>query len=212
MQFLVEHSWGLFIGLEIAALVCIGAFIGTRYILSLPQRSNIFLFLFLSTMVLEGLLAFLVYKSTGEIETFQIVIIIFIIYAGTFGINDFKKLDYAARVKIGKWRNVTLVTDEEVEKMHRLNDPKVVARKARIWFYFHTIVFLGALIYFWNIDGSTEFSWTYFVQHREWFDDQTLPQPFTSEMIGQIFRLWLIIYVIDTIINWSYTFFPAKEK
>lgn len=212
MGFLVEHSWMIFISLEIAALIFIFAFMGARYVFSYHKGSNLFLSLFLLTMVLEGILAFLVYKVTGEINTFQIVVVIFLIYAVTFGISDFKKLDYAARVKIGKWRNVQLVSDEEVEKMRKLKHPKVVARKSRIWFYVHTIVLVSALIYFWHSYGSTEFHWMYFIQNWGWFDDESLTQPFTSDMLNQVIRLWLIIYVIDTIINWSYTFFPDKEK
>src|SRR5699024_2737430 len=108
VDFLVEHSWMLFISLEIAALIFIFAFMGARYFFAYHKGSNIFLSLFLLMMVFEGILAFLVYKVTGEINTFQIVVVIFLVYAATFGISDFKKLDYTARVKIGKWRNVQL--------------------------------------------------------------------------------------------------------
>lgn len=212
MDFLVEHSWMLFISLEIAALIFIFAFMGARYFFAYYKGSNIFLSLFLLMMVFEGILAFLVYKVTGEINTFQIVVVIFLVYAATFGISDFKKLDYTARVKIGKWRNVQLVSDDEVKKMRRLKHPKVVARKSRIWFYTHTIILISALIYLWYLYGSTEYHWVYFIQNWGWFNDESLSQPFTSEMVNQVIRLWLIIYVIDTIVNWSYTFFPDKEK
>lgn len=50
-----------------------------------------FIFLFLFLLIIEGLLGLYVYRQTGEISTFQIVIIIFIIYAFTFGILDFIK-------------------------------------------------------------------------------------------------------------------------
>src|SRR5699024_11450275 len=107
----------IFISLEIAALIFIFAFMGARYIFSFHRGSNLFLSLFLFTMVLEGILAFLVYKVTGEINTFQIVVVIFLVYTVTCGISCFKKLDYTARGKIGKWRNVQLVTDEEDGRM-----------------------------------------------------------------------------------------------
>lgn len=212
MRFIAENSWGIFITIEIVALVCLLFFIGARYILSLRKISTIFLGLFLFTMVLEGVLAFLVYKETGTISTFQIVIVIFLIYAATFGRSDFKKLDYTARGKIGKWRNISLVTDDEVEEMAYLKHPKTVARKARYWFYAHTVIFLGALIYFWNVYGTSEASWVYFLQQRSWFNDEALLQPFTSEMLNQVIRLWVIIYIVDTVVNWSYTLFPNRSS
>src|SRR5690625_5267402 len=202
----------IFISLEIAALIFIFLFMGARYFFACHKGSHIFLSLFLFMMVLEGILAFLVYKVTGEINTFQIVVVIFLVYAVTFGVSDFKKLDYTARVKIGKWRNVDLVSDEEMERMRKLKHPKVVARKSRIWFYTHTIILISVLIYLWYSYGSTEHHWVYFIQNWGWFDDENLSQPFTSDMVNQVIRLWLIIYVIDTIVNWSYTFFPDKEK
>lgn len=212
MQFLAEHDWIIFISLEIAALIFLLLFMGARYLLSLQKVSKLFLGLFLIMMVLEGMLAFLVYQATGEVSTFQIVIVIFLIYAVTFGVADFKKLDYSARVQIGKWRKVQLVTGEEVERMSKLKHPKVVAKKARNWFYVHTVIFIGAFIYFWQAYGSTEHHWLYFVRNIEWFSDETLPQPFTSEMLSQVIRLWIIIYVVDSVINWSYTLFPSKGK
>lgn len=212
MQFLVEYSWNLFIGLEIVALIFLLVFMGVRYLFSLRKVSNVFLSLFILMMVLEGLLAFLVFKETGEVATFQIVIVIFLVYAATFGISDFKKLDYTARMKIGKWRQVQLVTDDEKERMRQLKHPKVVAKRARIWFYAHSVILFSALVYLWLTYGSTEYHWSYFIQHRDWFGDEGLQQPFTSEMVNQVIRIWLIIYVVDTIVNWSYTLFPNKEK
>ncbi len=105
-----------------------------------------------------------------------------------------------------------LTTEEEVEHMQMLKHPKVVAKKSRMWFYAHTVVFGSALIYMWYGYGSNEYNWMYFVQNWDWFGDEYLPQPFTSELLLQVVRLWLIIYVVDSIINWSYTFFPNKAK
>jgi len=210
VQFLVEHDWAIFIGLEVCALIFILAFMGTRYLLSRRPLSNVLLGLFLLMMVLEGVLAFVVYQVTGEVSTFQVVVVLFLLYAVTFGVHDFKRLDYSARMRIGTWRRTTLVTEEETEKMRALKDPKTVARKSRIWFYVHTVIFGGALIYFWNTSGTSEHSWLYFIQNWDWFGDEDLTQPFTSELLSQVVRLWLIIYIVDSIINWSYTFFPNK--
>lgn len=68
------------------------------------------------------------------------------------------------------------------------------------------------MIYFWNVYGTSEASWVYFLQHRSWFNDEALLQPFTSEMLNQVIRLWVIIYIVDTIVNWSYTLFPKQSS
>jgi len=210
VQFLVKHDWAIFIGLEVCALIFILAFMGTRYLLSRRPLSNLLLGLFLLMMVLEGVLAFVVYQVTGEVSTFQVVVVLFLLYAVTFGVYDFKRLDFSTRMKIGTWRKTTLVTEAEIDKMRARKDPKTVARKSRIWFYVHTIGFGGALIYFWNTSGTSERSWLYFIQNWDWFGDEDLTQPFTNELLSQVVRLWLIIYIVDSIINWSYTFFPNK--
>src|SRR5699024_853880 len=136
----------LFISLEISSLIFIFAFMGARYFFAYHKVIIIFLSLLLLMMIVEGILDFLVYKVTGEINTFQIVVVIFLVYAATFGIYDFKKLDYTARVKIGKWSNVQLVSDDEVKKMRKLKHQKVVARKSQFWFYIHTINLISAII------------------------------------------------------------------
>ncbi len=43
--------------------------------------------------ILEAILAWLLYRETGEISSLQIIITIFVLYAITFGYQDFRKLD-----------------------------------------------------------------------------------------------------------------------
>ena len=54
-----------------------------------------------------------VYQVTGEISTILIIITIFVLYACTFGIYDFLKLDRWMRRKIGEWRGVELLTEKD---------------------------------------------------------------------------------------------------
>lgn len=177
------------------------------------RYSQLFLFLFFAAIVLEAILAYIVYQQTGEFTTFQIVIAIFIIYAATFGISDFKRLDRYVKRKVGKWKGVDLLTDKEKEIIAYLKDPKVIARRARYWFYAHTFVFLIGLIGFWIYDGNNAYSFFYFLTNLQWFSEGMIdPQPFKSEIIVNIVRLWVIVYVVDSIINWSYTFFPSDKK
>src|SRR5690625_162345 len=105
MQFLLEHQWNIFIGLEVASLIFLLAFLVIRYAFTKQRISDLFLGLFILCIVLEAILAWLIYQETGEIDTFQIVIAIFIVYAFTFGIGDFKKLDHFIKARWQMARN-----------------------------------------------------------------------------------------------------------
>src|SRR5699024_11226301 len=100
MQFLVEHDWMIFISLEIAALIFLLLFVVVRYLLSMRQLSQLFLGLFLLMLVFEAMLAYFVYHVTGELLTFQIVIIIFLFYMVFYDISYYKYLYYIARLRI----------------------------------------------------------------------------------------------------------------
>src|SRR5699024_1950306 len=114
MQFLLEHQWNIFIGLEVASLIFLLIFLVIRYAFTKQRISGIFLGLFILCIVLESVLAWFIYQETGEIDTFQIVIAIFIVYAFTFGIGDFKKLDRFIKKHVGKWRGIDLLTEEDI--------------------------------------------------------------------------------------------------
>lgn len=213
MTFLLDNYWSIFIVLEVSSLLFLLLFALVRYVFTNNRFSLIFLTLFFVAIVLEAILAYIVYKQTGEITTFQIVIAIFIIYSITFGISDFKRLDRYVKQKVGKWKGVDLLTEREKEIIAHLIDPKVIARRARYWFYAHTIVFVIGIMILWINYGNENYSITYFLSNLEWFNEEfSEPQPFTSEMVTNVVRLWMIIYVIDSIINWSYTIFPSEKK
>src|SRR5699024_11293026 len=90
------------------------------------------------------------YRQTGEIDTFQIVVFIFIIYACTFGISDFKKLDRYIKQTVGKWRKVDLLTEKDRAVMEKQQNPKYIARRYRLWWYGHTIAFIILTLFFGN--------------------------------------------------------------
>lgn len=213
MQLLLDNHWAIFITLEVSSLLFLFLFVVVRYLFTNIRVSYAFLGLFIAAIILEALLAFVVYKHTGEFTTFQIVIVIFIVYAGTFGISDFKKMDRYVKDKIGKWKGIDLLTDKERQIMAYLKDPKVIAKRARLWFYLHTIVFAIAIIMFWQYYGNEQYSFYYFLTNLDWYKDELIePQPFTNELITNIVQIWSLIYLIDTIVNWSYTIFPSEKK
>ena len=213
MDFILSYQWEIFIFLEVMSVLCLLAFLIIRYAFTKEAIGRILLFLFVLFLVLEAVLALVVYNQTGKIETFQVVIMIFIVYAFTFGITDFKKLDRYIKDKVGKWRGIDLLTEKDKRVMERLKDPKVIARNYRIWWYVHTGIFVSAHWFFWIKYGNDAKPLLHYMTDFSWFDAASLEQsPYTNEMIMQISMIWIIIYILDTIISWSYTFFPSEKK
>lgn len=104
MSFIIDYQWELFISLEVVSLLFLIVFLVIRYAFTKQRLSVLFLLLFLFCMVLEAVLAGVIYQETGEFSTFQVVIVLFLVYACTFGIGDFKKLDRFIKQKVGYWR------------------------------------------------------------------------------------------------------------
>ena len=110
MQFIIDYQWEIFITIEFLSLVSLLMFGLLRYLLNRRKLSVLAILAFLFLLLIEALLGILIYQETKEISTFQIVIIIFVVYACTFGIIDFLKLDRWMREKVGKWRRIELLT------------------------------------------------------------------------------------------------------
>jgi len=138
----------LFISAELLSLVSLILFGVFRYFFNKSRFSFAFIVLFIFLLLIEGMLGLYVYRQTGEISTFLIVITFFIIYAFTFGIMDFIRLDRWMRKNIGKLRGVNLLTEKDYRIMARNKDPKFLAKKYRITSLIHLGVFLLSRRYF----------------------------------------------------------------
>ncbi|MGN8647276.1 hypothetical protein ACTNEO_14830 [Gracilibacillus sp. HCP3S3_G5_1] len=211
MNFIVQYQWEIFIVAEILSLACLLLFGVVRYLFGKRKQSIIFLFLFLFLLILEAGLAFLIYNETGEISTFQIVITIFVIYACTFGINDFKKLDRWMRTKIGKWRGVDLLSEKDKAIIERQKDPKYIAKINRYSALVHLIIFIVVQIGCWlyGLGDITLFS--NYLTDLSWIGTENIEEtPYSNETIYQISMVWGLVFIIDFIWSMSYTIFPAK--
>lgn len=211
MDLLIQYQWQIFILAEILSLVSLVLFGITRYFFNKQKASLIFLIAFLGLFVVEGGLALIIYQATGEISTFQIVIILFILYACTFGINDFKKLDRWMRLKIGNWRRIDLLTEKDKQMMKRQKDPKHIARVNRISALIHLVIFIAAQVIFWGY-GLEEFSQLMnYITDLSWIGTENyLETPYPNEMIYNISMVWGIVFIVDFIYSWSYTLFPKS--
>src|SRR5699024_11014098 len=145
--------------------------------------------------------------------TFQIVIAVFLIYACTFGIIDFLKLDRWMRQKIGAWRSVELLTEKDYRIMKRNKDPKYLAKKYRRSSTFHLVVFVIIHSICWMYVTERFNEIISYVTDLSWMEAGTAEEsPYPNESVYAIGLIWGIIFIVDLIWSWSYTFFPSTPK
>lgn len=213
MDLILTYQWEIFVAAEVLSLVALLLFGIVRYLLNKRRQSLLFLLVFLVLLMLEALLAILIYRETGEISTFQIIITIFVIYACTFGIFDFMKLDRWMRNKIGAWRGVDLLTEKDHRIIKRNKDPKFIAKKYRWSAMVHFIVFVGLQAIFWAYGTDSLDEMLVYVTDFSWIDAGTSSEsPYANETIHGISMVWGIVFIVDFMYSWSYTVFPSKPR
>ncbi|XOQ13139.1 MAG: Integral membrane protein [Shouchella clausii] len=211
---IVEFAAPLFIAMELASLACLLLFGAARYGLDKRGTSMIFIFLFVGITALEAGLGWLLYKETGELSTLQIIITVFVLYAVTFGIQDFKKLDRWMKQKIGRLRGIDLLTDKDREQIAKQKDPSYQARMYRRSSFAHLLVFLIAQTVFFALGTNNWDDALSYVRNLSWLSSESYNptnSPYPNETIHSISMLWGVIFLIDTIYSWSYTFWPKRS-
>lgn len=213
MQFLVDYQWIIFITLEVLSFIALILFGVLRYALNKRKLSMIAIMMFLAFLIVEALLAIFIYQETKEISSFQIVVGIFVIYACTFGVLDFIKLDRWMRKKVGKRRNIELLTRKDYAVLNRQKDPRYVARKYRISSIIHLVIFGIVQIVLWSY-GTADFKeMLTFLRDFSWIEDGTYENsPYANEISYSVGIIWGIVFIVDFIYSWSYTIFPSSSK
>ncbi|MBM7553498.1 hypothetical protein [Thalassobacillus pellis] len=156
-------------------------------------------------------MGFFDYLRTGEFTSYQIIVLILIVYAFTYGKSDFKKLDRYIQTKVAAWKGEPLPEKEKLKKL----SGKEHAKKERKQFYIHLIIYMALHVIFALLFGFSDSilqagSTGGFLD--AWFDASDSTIPFNNTNVNNVTRIWTLILVIDGIISLSYTLFPKKEK
>lgn len=213
MQFLVNYQWEIFITIEILSLVSLLLFGFLRYGLNKRKLSVTAIVAFLAFLIIEALLGILIYQETKEISSFQIIVGIFVIYACTFGVFDFIKLDRWMRKKVGKRRRIELLTAKDYAILKRQKDPKHVAKKYRLTSIIHLFVFIIGQSILWMYGTESFDEILSFLTDFSWIESGTAEaSPYANEVTYSIGMIWGIVFIVDFIYSWSYTIFPGKSK
>ncbi|SHM40217.1 hypothetical protein SAMN05216179_0056 [Gracilibacillus kekensis] len=212
VDILIDFQWEIFIVIEIISFISLLLFGVFRYFFGNKSISTLFISTFLLLVVVEALLGIAIYQYTGEFSTFQMVLLIFVVYACTFGIVDFKKLDRWMRRKIGGWRGVDLLTAKDYKIIEQNQDPKYVAKVNRNSAMIHLVVFVIAQGIFWMMGLDTWDEAMYYLTDFSWFETGNYQDsPYPNETLYSIGTLWAVIFAIDFLYSWSYTIFPSSK-
>lgn len=210
---IVTNQVEIFIVVEVLSLISLLLFGVVRYFLGKYRFSVFFILLFILLIACEAMMAWLIYQETGEISNFQIIIMVFVLYACTFGISDFKKLDRLMRKHIGKWRGIELLTEKDITIMNKQKDPKHIARKYRWSSIIHLIIFTAVQAGFWIYSNNSVQEMLDYVKDLSWIGTENSAEtPYANDTIYGISMIWGLVFIVDFIWSWSYTIFPAKSK
>lgn len=212
MSFVLDYYWEIFIIAEILSVVSLVLFCLFRYFFNRTKQSIFFIIAFLVLLIFEVFLGLFVYKQTGEISTFLIVVTIFVLYACTFGIFDFVRLDRWMRKKIGEYRGVELLTEKDYDVLRKNQDPKHIARKYRLTASIHLVVFVIGQAIFWMQGTANVSEAISYLSDLSWINEGVVEQsPYPNETTYYIGMIWGIVFAVDFIYSWSYTVFPSEK-
>ncbi len=211
MNIILKYNWELFILIEILSLASLLLFGAFRYWLDKKRTSIIFIFLFLALMILEAIIGLYVYHLTGEISNFQIIIAVFIIYALTFGISDFIKIDRWMREKIGRLRGVELLSVDDYKIIKRNKNKKYIAKKYRISSFIHLVLFVLIQSILWVVGTNSFEEIKIYLSDLSWIEKGDASEsPYPNTVTFAIGIIWTVAFVVDFIYSWSYTIFSKS--
>ncbi len=148
----------------------------------------------------QAILVFIDYSFTNKISLFQLIIIIFIVYATTIGSSDIQRLDQFLQKKFKKTRTTFS------ENIY------VYTKYRRKLFLIHTTTFLTIHLVWFLIDLNINkdlYNIKLLVFNEPFF---TLPLFFKSNFFNIISYLWIIIYSFDLCTTLIYTTWQMRNK
>ena len=213
MNTLIDYQWELFIIAEVLSVVSLVLFCIVRYFFNKRSLSILFIVAFLVLLIVEAILGLYVYVQTGEVSTFTIIITIFVIYACTFGVFDFIRLDRWMRMKIGKMRGVELLSSKDYEIIKRNSNPTYVAKKYRISSLIQLVELAISQTIFWSLGTDSIAEMKGYLMDLSWIEEGASENsPYPNDTIFYIGVIWGIVFIVDFIYSWSYTLFPSKKS
>lgn len=207
-EWIIHYKWYFFIIGEVVFWLTLIGFLVLRYYFELTKWSKWLVFIFILNDLWLVAIGTIDYFYTGKMEKFQFIIIIFVLYALTFGKKDFLRLDQYIRHKVAKWKGLTVPEDH-------VKEPKLFgyahAWKETKFLAIHLVLYIVALMICFILFGLSVSLDQWIEQVGEKFEAGDIGL-FRNETANQICTVWTFILVIDLIVTISYWLFPKKEK
>lgn len=212
IEFIINHKWYFFIIGEVIFWSSLIGFLLLRYAFDLKQLSKYAIVIWLASDLWLLTIGILDYTQTGTFDRFQIIILIFLIYAFTFGKNDFKRLDGWIKKAVARWKCGTPPQNDAGSdgRLYGTAHAKSERRK----FYVHLIIYIAAHAGFILFQGYDVTSVAELVNNLDAANDGGSPDGETEliSSISGISAIWTFILLIDFIWSFSYTLWPKKDK
>ncbi|MBY0595798.1 hypothetical protein [Bacillus bingmayongensis] len=199
MSILAEYRWYFLIGAEIVFWVTAIGFFLLRYGFRLRKASFIAGIVLLLNEVFILVLGVIDYYETGKFSNFQIITIVILLYALFYGKKDLKKLDIHVQKLVAKWRNEPI---PNIESPLELTGWAYTKQEIGQW-SLHLILFTVVHIVFFFMYGLVPIE-----QWGDWPEKGIV----LNEAASRVSQVWGIVFLIDTVITFSYVIFPKKEK
>ncbi|WP_242143846.1 MULTISPECIES: hypothetical protein [unclassified Bacillus cereus group] len=199
MSILIEYRWYFLIGAEIVFWISAIGFFILRYGFRLRKASFIAGIVLLLNELFILALGVLDYYQTGKFSNFQLITMIILIYALLYGKKDLRKLDMWVQKLIAKWRNEPV---PPMEKASELTGWAYAKQELGQW-GLHLILFMTVHMIFFFIYGLAPLE-----EWKNWLDEGIV----LDKSASRFSRVWGIVFLIDTVITFSYVIFPKKKK
>ncbi|MCI0766911.1 hypothetical protein [Bacillus sp. TL12] len=199
MSILAEYRWYFLIGAEIVFWVSVIGFFLLRYGFRLQKASFVAGIVLLFNEVFILALGAIDYYETGKFSNFQIITLVILLYALFYGKKDLKKLDIRVQKLVAKWRNEPI---PNIEAPLELTGWAYTKQEIGQW-SLHLILFTVVHIVFFFMYGLVPIE-----QWGDWLEKGIV----LNEAAGRVSQVWGIVFLVDTVITFSYLIFPKKEK
>lgn len=207
ITFLLEHKIAFLIISEVIFWVFVVLALLFRYWFRMKKASLVAFIILILEEIAVLFLGVLDYIHMGTFSSFQVIIVIFIIYGLIFGKSDLKKLDRWIKKKVAHLKGETLSIVDEDTRGDIYGEEH--AKQERQNFYGHFLTFVMAHIIFAILFGFVPDSlFSIPLPHGI----EGIIKTSNHEPIASISNVWTKILIIDFIWSFSYTIFPKKEK
>lgn len=197
MDYILEYKWFFLIGAEVSFWVLSFAFLLLRYMLDLDRASFVVLALIVVDNLFIAGLGVVDYLRTGEFAAYQLIALAIIVYCLTLGKRDFKRLDAYMKRKVASWKGRG---SSFAEASPGKRAPREKAAGQRRGFYWRLAAF---------VVGQA----VLFAAGESWLAAQLaggmIVEPSALMNAG---RIWAMVFVVDAIWSFSYTFFPRRSE